>query len=138
MDKYGLLFRDNICGYVVVEQVGLYTKFHCVCEIREPLLLRVWAIYKDCSVDLGICLKEGERYHCTSIIATKRLGNSRPEFYVRKVTEEPEKYEILDLTRPFAQIQLLPYGYLTLDKGEVRISFRESISSDLSHPSKRS
>ena len=80
MTQYDVKFGTKTIGSVVVETIGLYTRFTCRCLCPTDGIFRVVAHYGSEAIDLGICTPEGSEYITTAKIPTNQIYAGTPRF----------------------------------------------------------
>ena len=72
--EYPITFQNQTVGRAILSQYGLYYKIYCVCRFEQKQKYHIYVDSCDRSLDLGICVPEGDRFVLNRLIPMKKLG----------------------------------------------------------------
>lgn len=79
---YEITLNNNLVGWAQVERIGLYYKFCCICNSSKNKMFRIVVSDGNNTVNLGICVPEGDKFVLTKRIPVKYLSGKRLHFSI--------------------------------------------------------
>lgn len=124
--EYPVYLGEEKVGTARVDKEGLYYRIKCVCHQTDSVPFRITARAEH-SIDLGLCIPDGDSSGLQVRIPAKRLGEGNPKFFIGTRHDElPEKWVPVSSEEPFADIAKLKNAYMVLHNGKTGIAFRYS------------
>ena len=118
MQEYPIICKNKPVGTAQVTVEGLYYRIRCWCtqEARPPrrILMRSEAA----SVDLGICLPDGQQFIMNTRIAAKRLGEGAFSFHMSAPEYEKGIFYVVETNKPFPHLSSLKRARFTVQDGK--------------------
>ena len=118
MQEYPITCENKSVGTAQVTVEGLYYRIRCYCtqEARPPrrILMRSEAA----SVDLGICVPDGNRFSLNTRIAVKRLGKGDFSFHLSSPGNEKEIFYVVDKNKPFPHLPSIKKARFAVQDGK--------------------
>lgn len=134
LGEYPVYFAGEERGKALVTQQGMFwhIRCHCRCASQVPCAISVsWK--EEQSLDLGMCVREGELWCLSARINKKNVPTGMPVF--RMVVRHRQNVEDLvpiSAEEPFCYISRLKSAYLVKKQSGFMVAFRDQ--SEISSP----
>lgn len=124
---YPVMQGGQPIGSVEVRREGLYYRFRCRCCLTGTVICRLIVYCGGASENLGVLVPVDGEFGLETRLATKRLGNGKPDFRAEpKHSELRGTFVPLSPEEPFSYLSRLKDAYLVRREGQLGICFRES------------
>jgi hypothetical protein len=123
---YSVAMNGQDIGTVSMVRKGLYVEIECACSYPQREFQRLYMVFDDKKLDLGILIPKGEEYVIRKKIPVKYLGNGSVSFRI-----EPAagcKNELVELfpDKPFPYVHRVTEGIFARKGNRRYIYFQSS------------
>ena len=120
--QYDVLYNNKVVGNVVTKNDGLYVNFTCECKLPIKAIYRLYAIYGDIKMKLGVCMPEGVKYVLSKKLPRAYLLDCMPTFHIESDNEDTVHYFPINNELPFEHIYALPQGKICETNNNILIA----------------
>lgn len=120
-DSYGVFFGSRQVGKVQVLRQGLYYRFICRCELSGDVMCRLYVYCDDRRESLGLVVPMDGGFGLDTHLSIKRIGEGEMSFSLVPKHDNAGKFVPIYPEEPFAYIENLKDGFLTIQEGQLGI-----------------
>ena len=129
--EYMVRKNEEQVGTVCVEEKGLYWEIRCRCDKLGNGFHRLYMVYQNKTIMLGVFVFEDGCYTVVKRIPKKTGGNGIPEFFAISDSESPMKEKIrLSGGEPVAKLETIRFWKLCSQDGAISTYFSEICGED--------
>ena len=112
---YQVFDKETCVGSAQIQKEGLYYRICCNCKISTEGIHRIEVCDGENTIDLGICVPEGNQFALISRIPIKKLKAENCRFALvkqgKKPTERSRREVPVEAGKPFSALDELKHGY---------------------------
>lgn len=124
--SYVVTFGGHSVGKVQVLREGLYYRFICRCILTGDVVFKLMVRCGGKEESLGILAPAGDGFGLETRLASKRLADGEPEFWVApNRVAMPGKFIPVYPEEPFAYLSRLKDAYLARRNGQLGVVIQE-------------
>ena len=128
--EYSVFSGGEEIGTVLVQRQGLYYWISCRCQLSGLVRYRLVASCGEKTVDLGICVPQGNRFGVDTKIPVKRLGEGTMSFRLQPKHRQLEgRFVPLSPDEPFGYLRQLENAHLAKVDGVMGVVLTEDQNS---------
>lgn len=131
--QYDVLYNNKVVGNVVTKNEGLYVDFACKCDLPLNAIYRLYAIYGDVKMKLGVCMPEGAIHVLSKKLPRVYLLDCVPTFYIESDKEDALHYYSIKSELPFDHIYALPLSKICKNDNDILIAIN-NVHINPNHP----
>lgn len=110
-------------GTACVTREGLYYRFRCECRFPDKRGYRLRVCCGSKTLDLGLCVPEGNLFTLSKRIPIKQVGDGEMSFQAMRNIQKAS-FSPVEENLPFSGIPILQYARLAVNNGQVGIEFK--------------